>query len=535
MEIKIDLNSLNFKIKNNLKIKRKKILFNNHKILIFGNFYEKINNFNLFKNLNKISSRNGEFFFIYVNKKNNKILFGNSSTSYYQIFFKKDNKYLYLTLDIFKLIDSNSSLNLEKISEWLYLNGRNLNKQSFINNISILHPGTSLFIYNQQIKIKEVKPFSYKKKKNKENIYLNFLKVLKDSINLRVKKTNTKIIFGLSGGYDSRIILSLIDKEIKKKIIAITTGDNLSLEKIVAKKVSKTLNVSHKNILITRNKYYKDISKILEYGNYSNIFKNGIKEEIYKKLFSDYKSRYFLQGNALDVLISSSFSSKDLYKIRKKNNFIKWYIKRNMLFDSSEISKIFKKKSLNYKKQIKNNLLTRIKKIDNKTNFIDLNDALTFDIRIKRWHNPSLSVYIPITNMLIPTYDKSFLDFCSTIPTHLRIGDHFRKNILKIINLDVAKIPRPEDLIKIPKFKKFHTFDSDIGNDLKTNRKFSVILKNIFSNKNLISTNLIDFKFLRKLIFYEINSQNGNKRKVFMIITLLLFLIKFVKLKKNNI
>jgi asparagine synthetase B (glutamine-hydrolysing) len=350
MEIKIDLNSLNFKIKNNLKIKTKKILFNNHKILIFGNFYEKINDFNFFKNLNNISSRNGEFFFIYVNKKNNKILFGNSSTSYYQIFFKKDNKYLHLTLDIFKLIDSNSILNLEKISEWLCLNGRNLNEQSFINNVSILHPGTSLFISNQQIKIKEVKPFSYKKKKIKENIYLNFLKILKDSINLRVKKTNTRIIFGLSGGYDSRIILSLIDEEIKKKIIAITTGDNFSLEKIVAKKVSKILDVTHKNIFITKNKYYKDISKILKYGNYSNIFKNGIKEEVYKKLFNEYKSKFFLQGNALDVLISSSFSSKNLYKIRKKNDFIKWYIKRNTLFNSDEISKIFKKKTLSYKK-----------------------------------------------------------------------------------------------------------------------------------------------------------------------------------------
>ena len=69
-----------------------------------------------------------------------------------------------------------------------------------------------------------------------------------------------------------------------------------------------------------------------------------------------------------------------------------------------------------------------IKKITYNNNFVDLNDALTFETRIKRWHNFGLALQSRISNFIIPTYDKHFLNSCSLIQSKYRIGNFLEKN-----------------------------------------------------------------------------------------------------------
>ena len=355
-----------------------------------------------------------------------------------------------------------------------------------------------------------------------------------NAIKLRFEKVNSNVTFGLSGGYDSRIILSLIPNEYKKKIFACTVGDKFSLEKISARKVAKLLSINHKNILINNDSYYDYAFKILDYGNYNNIFKGGVKENIYKKIFKKDKSNHFIQGNALDVLIASSFSNKELFKIKNLNQYLNWYLDKNELFSLSEIKKILKNKSYLNKNLLKSALRKRINKIKFNNDYVNLNDSLTFDLRIKRWHNPSLSVFIPITNMLIPTYDKNFLNACSIIPSHLRINDKFRRKLLININKDLLNVPRPENLLKLKKYRKFHTFDSDLGKDFKTNKKFNQLIDKTtlynFENFN----NFLDLKYIKEIISKHTDTKNDYQRKIFMIITLMIFMKKFNKIKMKN-
>ena len=58
-----------------------------------------------------------------------------------------------------------------------------------------------------------------------------------------------------------------------------------------------------------------------------------------KKFFKMDKSNYFIQGNALDVLIGSSFSDRTLFKIKNLNQYLNWYLVKNELFNLSEIKK----------------------------------------------------------------------------------------------------------------------------------------------------------------------------------------------------
>ena len=149
---------------------------------------------------------NGEFFFIYKNNIKNQIILGNSFSSYYQIYFYENSQIIKVSLDIFSLVQNNSKLNFKKISEWLFLNGRNLNQKTFIKNIKILHPGVSINLRNFRSRLVETKPFNYDINNIKNLDYENELKnELVKAIKLRLNKVNSNITFGLSGGYDSRI------------------------------------------------------------------------------------------------------------------------------------------------------------------------------------------------------------------------------------------------------------------------------------------------------------------------------------------
>ena len=97
--------------------------------------------------------------------------------------------------------------------------------------------------------------------------------------------------------------------------------------------------------MVKKSSYYKFAHKILDYGNYNNIFKDEIKNEIYKKIFKMDKSNYFIQGNALDVLIGSIFLDKKFFKIKNLNQYLNWYLVKNELFNLSEIKNIFNNKS----------------------------------------------------------------------------------------------------------------------------------------------------------------------------------------------
>lgn len=531
MKIKINKKNFELNLKQNFEIKRKKINYKNHQLIIFGNCYDEINS-NIFENIKNIANLNGEFFFIY--KKSNSIFtIGNSATSYFQLFYKNEKDFLYLSSDIFSFIKKNSYLNYCKISEWLYLNGRSLDNNTFIKKVNILHPGTLLKLQNKKLSLMEVRPFHYKKNNKAISEILDDVKEkLLDAIKIRVKGIKSNISFGLSGGYDSRIILGLVPEKYKKKIKAVTIGDSLSLEKTSAKQVASLLQVDYLNLNINKDYYFKDVNKIFNYGNYNNIFKNGIKEEIYNKLFERNKSNFFIQGNALDVLIASSFSKKKLFKIKNISEFINWYLEDNKLFNISEINKIFKNKVFLNTAYLKKKLKIRINKIKFTTNFVDLNDALTFDLRIKRWHNPSLSVFIPITKMLIPTYDKKFLMACSKIPSNFRFGDKFRTKLLKKINFALSYIPRPEQLYKKIRFQKYHIYDSDTGNHLKKSKKFYSFYEHLINDSSNELASHLNLENINKTVKNHIESKKNNQRKVFMIITVLLFVKKFNELRK---
>ncbi len=399
-----------------------------------------------------------------------------------------------------------------------------------MRDICVLDPGQICIIKLNKIKVLNNECFKYEKNNLSLNNNISYvIKSLKKAVNQRIEKTEGKVSFALSGGLDSRILLSLISNRNKKKVVTHTLGDKNNFESTVAKKVSKELGFKHKFYEIKKNDYYDLADNAVTEGSFNSIFKNGVKTKYTKIIKKRDKSQFFMMGNALDVLIASSFSKKGIEKVKNLNSYIKWYKKTFLLFSLGELKKIFKKKIVIKNGEINRTIKNFIKKIKFDNDFINLNDALTFETRIKRWHNFSLAEQSRITNFLIPTYDKNFLYFCSRIGSNYRFKDKFRKKLIFKINPKVAGIPTSNEMTSsnrnIKLEKKY--YDTNLGLDMKKNKRFIKLYENL--KKRIISSNfqkIINFQYIDVLIHQHIRGLKDNTRKIFMFTTLLIILIK---------
>ena len=113
------------------------------------------------------------------------------------------------------------------------------------------------------------------------------LKNIKQHINTKEKQINKNIILPISGGFDSRILASMLEN--KEKVTAFTYGisekQNKSFEVVHAKKVSEILNIKWQQIELKEyNKYINDWYKIYGFSTHTHgmyhieFYKNILKE-----------------------------------------------------------------------------------------------------------------------------------------------------------------------------------------------------------------------------------------------------------------
>ena len=511
-----------------------------HKVFIIGNIFE--DKFKLKNKLKEIIIKNkykellninGEYF-IFIQKKNKEIIIGNSKNSYIPIFYSYKNNILNIRSNI---IDFEKKffkkINFNKIYSWLLLNGRSFDNKTFLKEVKVLSSGDLCIIKSKKFLSYRSDIFNYVNKNLSLNKNISQVSnALKISINKRIESVKGNISFGLSGGLDSRILLSLIDKKYKKRIFTHTYGDKNNFESIIAKKVAHNLGFKHRFYEIKKKDYYDQANNSVKYGSFQTVFKNGVKTKYTKKIVKNDNSKFLIIGNALDVLISSSFSPEGLKKIKKIESYISWYKKNFQLFNSYEIKSLFKNFSMNTKKLIDDPIKFFYKKIKHKKNYINFNDALTFESRIKKWHNPSLAQQSRITNFLIPTYDLNFLDACSNISSKYRYNDYFRKKLIHKINSRISKIPTTDEMIKKFKSLKFKNkyYDTNLGLDMKNGKEFFTFYNNIkVKFKLTIFKKKFNLKYLNFLIEQHRSGVKDNTRKIFMCITLLIILINISK------
>ena len=413
-------NNIEYEIRNNVLIAVSgNIFFNNNKNLI-DLFYKKY----LEKNYKSLVQFNGNYLVIIFDFNESRFLMATDENSVTPLYYTIIDKNIYFSCDISLLTDLKGislKYNYSNIMSWILIGGRGFIDQTRFKEIYKLQPGECILIENESLKKIEPTYFSFQP----ANVSLNELvdeasHALIKSIKVRLKR-NKKYFIGLSGGLDSRILLGAFKLAgiNRKNLIAYTYGAKNFQEKDIAEILSKMMDIEHIKITLNSLDYIKYANDGLWGSSGSSIFKHGLHIHMYKNLKGIRNTEGIILGSALDLLVGGTHLPNEIIKLKNKSellnaytnlkqkgdvkNYLTYNIKRSEFRNLCKSEKIFK----NAIKDTRDLLSYSLEKVEGE-NMADINDALAYEIRIKRWYNTNLIFPQLSNNLILPTYDNDF-------------------------------------------------------------------------------------------------------------------------------
>ena len=422
---------------NNIKVKgyffdEKNFLYENENLL---NYFKNIITEEEFKNA--ISNINGIFSVIIQKEKN--IMLAVDKTRTFPLFYLNNENELIISDDTYYL-KKNYKNDLDEINSDEFLSlGFVMGKETLLQNIFQVQAGEFLISDNNRLKKEFYSDYLTEKTSTKsfDDLKSEFLYILKDSIQRIVKLANGRqIVLPLSGGYDSRLIASLLKQADYENIFCFTYGNIKNPEVIISEKVAKELSFNWLFVEYNKQTVNQDFSQSNEFQKYYKFASNHVsifhtQDYFAVKYLHDNKiindDAIFVPGHGGDFLAGKHLGKAE---IANKNNVIDIiYQKLHALLNK----KTFKNK-IALKEKISS--LTKVKKENIKDeffysieeNFILLEKQSKFLVNAQRIYE-----YFGYQHVM-PLLDNELIEFFRDLPLKYKINSYFyEKSIFKDI------------------------------------------------------------------------------------------------------
>ena len=395
--------------------------------------------------IKEIQNIDGQFLILIILKKINKILIISDRFNGINLFYAKIENKLICSSSYFLLA---KSLKLEGNFEWskkviydVIRMNRIFGNHTYDKISRFLIPASILKLQNDDLIIEsywrpDFSKRNYFSKKNLVNNYLTLLKKSIDSLISNVK--NKEIILFLSGGHDSRSVLSLI----KKKITCFTISYSNNSEVQIAKKCADLqkqkfifCQLSNDHLIY----HFDEAVKICGgFHSFLDAFFVGINNNLINK------NQIAIHGHGLDYFFQGSYLPTEWVKLFGKPTFFKKYRKIEGTFAYDFISNVpYRVKGIevdqyiksDYKDFILNELQLRIEdivsKYSNKFSTIpDIWDMLLVDTLGRHYSRPNIDSKTLLCNVRTPSFNNDLFDFFLALPHSIRVNAFLPRSLL---------------------------------------------------------------------------------------------------------
>jgi asparagine synthetase B (glutamine-hydrolysing) len=492
------------------------------------------------KKLNEFINLNGNFLFFIKEKKF--LIIGRSNFSLIPLYYHFHSDEFNFCYDITNLksnLHEEISFNLYKVGQLFLTNGVILDNNTLLKNINFLRNGELISFKNGKIDTRINNFFTYSAEEKNCEFHLENCSNSFDKALSYIEKD--KIIkIGLSGGIDSRILVSLLKKK-NFKINTFIYGSKHFDEAQISLDVAQFYKLKHKHIIVDQNDYLKNIKEFIRISNLNGSINQLPQRLIFKNLAKNSKKHNFAFGSALDCTMGDAWQHQDILKFKNKKNLINFYKNQHVFkLNLKKFRDLFYDKKLAEK--IYEDCYEKLKKIVYNCqgdNLFDINTSFFLECRGKRWYNNSLIYPLHYTNLKSPFYDKNFLHAISKIPYKLRKNDFFRIKFLKFLDKKVCNFPYNKTMQNID----IHFTDNKkhiLKQNLIEKKKFNKWIKTNH-NKKFSSTKydanflewLIEKKFFYKNVFKYFENKNRFQKDIDT--KKFLYILKNLKKKTYNL
>jgi len=423
----------------------------------------------------KIKHLNGLFTIIIKDKE--KLLVTTDKLRTFPVFYTIFDDKIILT-DKSKVLVKAQKINNLSIKE--FLSCRFVNKQyTFFEDIYQIEAGEFLVFDKTTIHKEFYYSYitNYFNNNDFERLKQDFVKIMDNMIKRIIEYANGReIVLPLSGGYDSRIIATLLKKNNYSNILCYTYGKRDSYEVEISNKVAKELGfkwefIEYNQHTIPRNYIEdKEFLKFLEYAS-NNVSLPHIQDYFAVKYMSENKiisnDAIFIPGHSGDLLGGTNLSNPKSNKDNIVDNIIKkQYTINNINFND-----------------IRNKTLKYLTEYDLDEEFYySVDDNYNIRERQSKFIVNSCRVYEFFGyQFLLPLWDDELVNFFKILPVYLKENSYFFEKVI------IEELFAPFNVDFIQEKPKQSLIKNIIKNTIKN--FFPEIIKNKLIEKNYKDVN----------------------------------------------
>lgn len=507
----------------------------------------------------KIKKLNGIFIFAIYDSVRQELIICNDRYGLKPLYLCDRDNYLLFSSEIKAILQDTSfkrKINLKAMAEFFSF-GYVLENKTLLEGINLLPPASIL---------------TYSSTKNEINHYWNWNQIKKIEVIGEEKivdelgrlwlqaverrmQGNGKIGASLSGGLDSRAIVSAIDSKYFP-IHAMTFGKMNCDDYTIAKKVCDKLGIKHHFVEITADIWFSGIEKTVwaTDGHFNVIHQHSWDVIDRMKEYIDIN----LNGYAGDLVIGGSYLTHNFINIKSINEYCKSvFMKMNNdhiaateehNFYSEQLSDILKNSSKNsLEKEIEHNIKTTAD-----------SDYFFLNNRVRRFTlMGTISSETKLDNRK-PFFDNDFIEFVYSLPNELRLNSYiYTKMLLKFFPATFKTIPWQKTGSPIGShviYKKLHhiyyggksrtnkflqkkgypplfkdnSYYADYDNWMRNNEELKNYIYDTILNEKSLKRGYFNPDFIRKLIDDHMSKKKNHAQIIGLLLTFELFNRMFI-------
>ncbi|MEM3610200.1 MAG: asparagine synthase-related protein [Candidatus Anstonellales archaeon] len=438
-----------------------------------------------------IKELNGNFVILIYDFERKMAIIANDRFAFRTHYYAFHNEKLYLAPEI-KAFFLDKTFKKELDNEGLVgflAFGDIIGGRSFFKGIRIIEPASIIKFDGKKMSVEKYWEFSYHPdySKREEEFVEELIKAFKHAVRIRVKD-DLRYSVSLSGGLDSRIVLSILSAIKKEKINAVTWGSEDCDEVKIARRVAKKLGISsHLIIDITPDLILKFAEKEVFLSDGHSYIGEGYAYPVMKevKKITD----VLLDGSALDLTLGGSYLTHRAVNFNGTDEEFMCFLLKSkpysrFFYSSGELKQLF---SPEYYERIKHIPLKlfreQYKKLKSKE-YGNKCDEFAMNVHVAYTQVGDITVrnFVEVTH---PTGDNDFIDIILSIPPEKRMSHKIYRKFLMRIAPSLAKIPYEKTMappiLPTPIWKILLKYNS--GKTLIKNRIIKYINSEILKDK----------------------------------------------------
>jgi asparagine synthetase B (glutamine-hydrolysing) len=387
---------------------------------------------------------NGSYLFLLLDDKKKQCHIGTDQNSFIPLYYVDLKGTLCFSWDMSKLVGilpDKPEVNFDNLITWLLIGPPGYDDGTRFKSVKRLEAGAYVSLERRTLSINSGDVFSYKPIVSSEK---DLVEDVIDTLGLGMRRRTGNrdvVLFGLSGGLDSRIVISALKKEFEGECVCYTYGVKNFVEATIARKVAQYFEVPHTTIELDDLLYIDYARDGIFYSGGMSYFKHGVQPHLFAEMKKKYRAQGIMLGSALDLSLGSSHTPDEICDFSSRDQLFRLYQNRLFHYNRKDFLSLFSHKGRG--EEYYDRSLSFIEKRLNTIpgdHPVDINVAFIFDTRVRRWYNHNLVYPLYSHRLLTPTYDHDFLAAISKIPWQLRKDSVFRIKLLKKMNQGVSEI-----------------------------------------------------------------------------------------------